>query len=252
MRDIDKFWDTYKDNYGFEEVLSVYRERKAIEFLYKQEARNVLEIGAGFRPLFLNYKEFHKYTVVEPGKKPFEFLSKHTESNSRIECIYGTLEDSFEKLLKYNFDFIVLNGILHEIEEPEIFLNFIYRLMKDKTFVYFSVANAQSVHRLLAKKMGLIQNISDRTSLNLKLEQQVVFDSSSLVKLLMQAMPNIKVKNLGTFFIKPFTNEQMFLAAKAGILNQDIFEGLFRLSEIFPDVGCEIFCVIQKEQGLNG
>jgi hypothetical protein len=100
--------------------------------------------------------------------------------------------------------------------------------------------------------MGLIQNISDRTSLNLKLEQQVVFDSSSLVKLLMQAMPNIKVKNLGTFFIKPFTNEQMFLAAKAGILNQDIFEGLFRLSEIFPDVGCEIFCVIQKEQGLNG
>lgn len=247
-RNIDEYWDTYEENYGFEEVLSVYRERKALNFLYKRQAKNILEIGGGFKPLFLKYKEFHQYTVVEPGKRAFEFISKFAEPNSRIECIYGSLENTFEKLLQYNFDFIVLNGVLHEIEKPEIFLNILSKLMKDETLVYIEVPNAKSFHRVLAKKMGLIQSVFDKTSLNLKLQQQIVFDSSSLVKLLMQAMPNIRVKKLGTFFIKPFTNEQMFLAAKNGILNQDIFEGLFLLSEVFPDDGCELFCVIQKEQ----
>ena len=38
-KDINKYWDKYKEIYSFEEIIKVYREKKAIEFLSRYKAK---------------------------------------------------------------------------------------------------------------------------------------------------------------------------------------------------------------------
>ena len=71
-KDINKYWDKYKEIYSFEEIIKVYREKKAIEFLCKYKAKKILEIGCGFTPGFTKYKDFDSYTVVEPGNDAYK------------------------------------------------------------------------------------------------------------------------------------------------------------------------------------
>ena len=66
-KDINKYWEKYQEIYSFEEVLKSYREKKMLDFLKKYSAKNILEIGCGFTPSFLKYKNFESY-VIEIGR----------------------------------------------------------------------------------------------------------------------------------------------------------------------------------------
>ena len=241
-KDINKYWDDYKTIYSFEEILKIFREKKSLELINEIKPKKVLEIGCGFSPLFDKYKNFKEYTLVEPGEKAYNFVKEKAKDNKNIVCIKNFFEDSYENLCNKEFDYIISTGVLHETPQPAKFLKTIKNLSHSKTEVYLNVPNALSMHRVIAKEMGLIETIYEKTERNILLKQNKIFDRQSLVDLIKDVIPGVKILACKSFFLKPFTHSQMMDCMKYKILNEKIFDGMYRASEYYPDSGCELYC----------
>ena len=245
-KNIDKYWKNYKEIYSFEEILKIYRERKAIECLNLRKPTKILEIGCGFSPLFEEYSEFEEFTVIEPGKKAYDFIKEKSANNKKIKCINDYFENTLDILKGQKFEYISCTGVLHETPTPEVFLETLRKLSNKETYVYLNVPNAFSIHRVIAKEMGLIKNIYQKTERNLFLEQNNIFDRKSLLDLLKKSFKNIEIIECKSFFLKPFTHSQMMDCIDANIINQNIFEGLYTASDYYEDSGCELYCLFRN------
>ena len=145
-KDIDKYWENYQEIYSFEEILKEYRERKILDFLNSKRPKNILEIGCGFRPVFLKYIKFQSYTIIEPGVKAYKNAIKISEKDDRVNCINNFFEKIPQSIIDKPFDCILIPGVLHETENPDYFLHRIGKVMKKDTIVYVNVPNAMSLH----------------------------------------------------------------------------------------------------------
>ena len=241
-KNINKYWNNYKEIYSFEEVLKIYRERKALECINSRKPKKILEIGCGFNPLFEKYTEFEEFTVIEPGEKAYNYIKEKSSNNQKIKCINNYFEDSLDLLKGEEFEYISSTGVLHETPTPKAFLETLRALSNIKTEIYLNVPNAFSMHRVIAKEMGLINNIHQKTERNILLEQNNIFDKKSLIKLLKETFRYIKIIECKTFFLKPFTHSQMMDCIDKKIINENIFEGLYSASDYYSDSGCELYC----------
>ena len=208
MKHINQYWDDYQENYSFEETLRIYREKKALEFVESMNPSSLLEIGCGFTPIFEKYNKFDSCTIIEPGERAFKNALEKSISDSRLTCINSFLENS-QQLEGKKFDCIVSTGVLHETETPDTFLRVIRSLMHESTKVYINVPNSDSFHRVLAREMGLIKSVQDRSDRNILLKQSSIFNMDSLKQLIVDTIPDVKIDACKTFFIKPFTHQQM-------------------------------------------
>jgi 2-polyprenyl-3-methyl-5-hydroxy-6-metoxy-1,4-benzoquinol methylase len=242
---IDKYWNTYQNIYGFEEVLKKYRHRVAIEFLKDLQPRKILEIGCGFNPMFIDYGDFDSYTVVEPGIAPFKHTVQQKKDDVRINCINNFAENEITNLIDNEYDCIILPGVLHEVDNPYKFLNYLGKLCSKETTLYINVPNANSLHRLIAVEMGLIQDIFTHTERNQILEQTVIFNKDTLIEIVESSIVGMKMVEYASFFIKPFTHEQMDLCLKSRIISNEVIEALFLISNCLPDFGSEIKSVFK-------
>lgn len=244
-KNIDKYWNTYKSIYGFENVLKKYRHQVALEFLKELQPLKILEIGCGFNPMFTDYQSFESYTVVEPGEEPFDRMREQIRNDSRIHGFHNFAENEIKELSKNEYDCILLPGVLHEVENPFNFLGSIGNLCNTGTSIYINVPNANSLHRLIAVEMGLIESVFTHTDRNLILEQKTIFNRESLVELVKSSIMGIRLVEFSTFFIKPFTHNQMELFLKSKIIPEEIVEALFSISNLLPNFGSEIKSVFK-------
>lgn len=242
-KSIDAYWDTYKSLYGFESVLKIYRARKILEVMNRYSPKTVLEIGCGYEPSFVDYPEFTQFVAVEPGENAFEHVSSISQSDNRVVALKGRFEEVYGTIPATTFDMVILPGVLHELENVQEVLETISKVSNSNTIFYVNVPNASSMHRLLGLEMGIINAPDQKTSRNVVLEQNKVYSSLTVLEELRAAWPHMTVLESGTFFLKPFTHEQMEAMASDGHLNKEIFEGLYKISHSFPDHGCELFVV---------
>lgn len=243
MRNIEKYGNDYNTKNDFETVQVLYRRKKVLECLHNvSHPRRILEIGCGLEPLFLFYKDFSKYIVAEPCTLFFE-NAQHLAKENNIEsvlCYNDFLENIAAELLDYQFDYIICSSLLHEVENPKLFLQNIYSLCtKNKTIVHINVPNMNSFHRLLAKESGLIKNEHDKSRNNILLQQHTNFDMDML-KSIVQDM-GFKIINSGDYFIKPFTHSQMKQLMDIGFLTNKMLDGLYAMQKYMPNLGSEIF-----------
>ena len=245
-KDIDQYWENYQDIYSFEEILKEYREKKIIEFLKSKRPKNILEIGCGFQPVFVKYIEFESYTIVEPGVKAYENAMKISEKNERVNCINNFFEKISQSLMDRTFDCILIPGVLHETENPDYFLYKIGKVMNKDTIVYVNVPNAMSLHRIIAKEMGIINDIFDKSKRNISLQQTKIFDKKILQEYIKRNIPSAVIEECSSFFLKPFTHNQMMECLESRIINESIIEGLYKSTDVLKDYGCELACVFKK------
>ncbi len=245
-QNINSYWEKYNSIYSFEEVLREYRDKKVLEFLNIKNPSKILEIGCGYNPLFLKYKKFSSYFIIEPGVKPYENACKHSLDRKNVKCINNFLENCIDELSNETFDYIICSGVLHETHTPDSFLKGIGKLMQKRTSVYINVPNANSIHRLIAMEMGIIDNIFEKSDRNKYLSQKEIFDKSKLENIIIKNIPFAKIDECESFFLKPFTHDQMMNSLSKGCINQNIIEGLYKTSKYFPDNGSELYCIFSK------
>ncbi len=250
MRDIDRYSTDYLNSNDFEVYQVKYRRRKVLEYLSKAVHHNVLEIGCGMEPLFKYIAEdkFDKWVTVEPSKLFYDNAYGIAKGFKKIELINDFLEGgNVSKIIVDTFkgkpDVVICTGLLHEVEKPEVLLKAIRTVCDENTEVVLNVPNALSFHRILAVRSGIIKDEHTMSKQNIKLQQHNVFDIKSLTNLV--EINGFKVIKSGSFFVKPFTHEQMQKCINAGILNEKILDGFYNMSNVLPEYGSELFAVCQ-------
>ena len=245
VRDIASYERVYAGS-GFEPVQARMRKRKLLDVLGAWQPRRVLEIGCGSDALFNHYRDFDRFCVVEPGAAFAQQAQDQAGDDARVRIVHAFMEDAGKALEAERFDAIVLSGLLHEVPHCEPLLASVARLCQAGTRIHVNVPNARSLHRLLAREMGLIDALQAISPRQRQLQQQRTFDLDSLVGLCEGA--GFEVLERGSYFIKPFTHDQMSELQRVGMLDERMLAGLYGLERELPGFGSEIFVHLRLGQ----
>lgn len=246
VRDIDKYANDYLEASFLKENVD-YRRRLVLEQLKKYKHDSILEIGCGMFPLFQYLRgSYNQYYIVEPSDV-FADNAKQIagqEYNTHIYVYQSYLEDIVEEIQNIKPDFIICSSLLHKVPDERCLLQAINRIATDETVIHINVPNAMSVHRILAKSAGIIDNIYEKSETQKKLQQRSIYDLNTLKTEVMEC--GFMVLDEGSYFIKPFTHKQMDMMLKSHIIDEQVLEGLWNLIEYFPDNGSEIYVNMRK------
>ncbi len=247
LKDYSKnYSQQYKKKFSFERVLIRNRRQKVLTSIEKHPHKSILEIGCGLDPVFPYCKDFEHYTIVEPSEEFIKHANKLADKKKNITIKCGYFEDVFGSLVgKFEFDFIIMSGILPEVSDPDRLLHAVNEVCQDETVIHINVSNVRSFHRLLAYEMGLIQSLFEKSELGKKLQRNTSFDKEALFKIVEKN--GFKVLSFETYQVKPFTNEQMEKIVKKNIVDMSIMEGLERMIKYLPEMGCEMSVDVKKK-----
>ncbi|MEA5626227.1 methyltransferase domain-containing protein [Nostoc sp. UHCC 0251] len=244
-RNLKKYYEDYL-SLPFEEIQISYRRKKILEYLVTYKAQKICEIGCGLDPLFNYISSFEAIHIVEPIFEFYENAYGMAKSKSNITVHLGKLEENIPSLSKENFDYIVMSSLLHEVENPEDLLISLNQISSANTVIHINVPNAKSFHRILAYEMGLINNIFEKSAIQNKMQQFKTFDLESLKSLVISH--GFSVIESGSYFVKPFTHEQMQKMYAQNILTKEILNGLYLMVKYMPEMGSEIFVNVKANK----
>lgn len=241
MRDIKKYEVEYAVS-DFEQMYQVrYRRKKILEFLDSGEYRRILEVGCGMQSIGSFIQDFDEFTIVEPGSMFIERAKKDLADKSGICFVEGFLEEQIKVLKEKKFDFIIVSSLLHELERPLGLLHAVRDLCTEgQTVVHINVPNSHSLHRILAYESGLIQSVSSKSDRNVQLQQNHVFDLEALAEVV-RSSGDVLIMDKGSYFVKPFSHEQMEKCLNEKIFDERIFDGFYNLIKYIPEMGSEIY-----------
>ena len=232
----------YLTDYGFEKTMVHYRRRVLLEHLAQQKPAVVVEIGCGSELLYESWLQSggraECWLIVEPAK---QFAKRARDSGLShlhvVEDFFENAVDLVRAILPRAPDWVICSGLLHEVPSATGLLAAVTSIMDDATRLHVNVPNAGSLHRRLAKAMGLIVDTRALSTRNLNLLQHRVYDRTSLLADL--AETGLRVIAEGGYLIKPFTHTQMEQCVP--ILGREVMDGLFELGRELPELASEIF-----------
>ena len=246
MRDIKDYTDKYVDE-PFEETMVEIRKRVVIDHYRKYRHKNILEIGCGMDPFFLDVDDYENMVIVEPGESFVDNAQKLAmEQKGDIHIFLGFLEEQVQSIqsLGIDFDYIILSSVLHELDDPQKMLRAIHQLCGTDTIVHINVPNANSVHRLIAIEMGLIEDLHEQSDQMKKMQRRRTYDIDLLKEEVERA--GFTIIDSGSYFVKPFTHLQMQKCLDMGIIDENVIVGLEKLIKYIPQFGAGIYADVRR------
>lgn len=239
---IASYAGAYLGDYGFEAVMVEARQRLLVEFLQRRKPSRVLEAGCGAE--LLSEKAavagvpFACWTIVEPAPEFADIAERFAARDARIEVKRGFFEDV--RRASHGsppYDCVVISGLLGELADPGAVLRAARDAAGASGVVHVNVPNAYSLHRRLARAMGLIDDEHAMSDRNRLLQQHRVYDADTLRRDVEAA--GLRIEETGGYFLKPFTHAQM--ERVTALLGADILPGLWRLGRELPELASEIY-----------
>jgi len=239
---IQSYADAYLGDYGFEAVMVEARQRLALELIAARKPARVLEAGCGADLLCekaaAQGASFAKWTAVEPSAAFVAVAAAYAAKEPRFSVRQGFFEDEAGALGgEAKFDLVLVAGLLGELADPGAVLRAACAACAPDGLVHVNVPNAFSLHRRLARAMGLIKDEHEMTGRNHLLKQHRVYDPASLRADVEAA--GLAVVDAGGYFLKPFTHAQMEEVART--LGTEILPGLWQMGRELPDLASEIY-----------
>lgn len=240
---IKTYAGTYLGDYGFEAVMVEQRQRLILELLAHVRPARILEAGCGADLLCEKAAEagipFRRWVTVEPAPDFAAIAEGYAQREPRLAVRRGFFEDEVGVLLKQEpaFDFVILSGLLGELADPGAVLRAARSAADRSGMVHINVPNAYSLHRRLARAMGLIADEHAMSDRNKALQQHRNYDPASLRADIERA--GLRVREEGGYFLKPFTHAQMEGLRKS--LGDAILPGLWQLGRELPELASEIY-----------
>ena len=185
-------------NSQLEKLYSDSRQSASAIYIKSVRPSSVLEVGCASNPLS-NYlaqmgSSVETLVTLEPNEFFFRQAS-NLQSTGEIHKIFNlSLQDfvATRNQSQNHYDFIVVNCLLQEVDDPEKFLLDIRMLCDRNSLVWISVPNANSIHKILAKSENEFQKSSfgrkwnfTKDSLKLlisDLEGEIQFEQSRILK----------------------------------------------------------------------
>jgi SAM-dependent methyltransferase len=243
-RNIQSYEDAYASDYDFESVQVRFRREAVLRSVHACKPRVVVEIGCGLEPLLPHYlasggADVSTWVVAEPSALFAEAARKVAQQHPALVVYENFFEDVSDQIVRQygHADLVICSGLLHEVADQRALLASIRAVMDGSSRLHVNVPNALSLHRRLAKAMGLIDQFEQFGERNIRLQQHRVYSLETLRDDLYLA--GLSPVNDGGIFMKPFTHAQM--AAVVGLLGQEILPGLAVLGQELPELASEIY-----------
>lgn len=134
------------------------------------------------------------------------------------------------------FDTVVMEHVLEHVAEPVGLLRRARGWLAAGGRILAGVPNAQSIHRLAAVKMGLLNEPGELNSRDIELGHRRVYTSVSLRRDVEAS--GLRVLESGGVFFKPVSNRQI-----EDNWDEKMIEGFHLLGRDFPEHAAEIFVV---------
>ncbi len=241
---IQSYQHVYQEEYGFESVLVAARQRLLLNLLARDVPSIVVEVGCGIDLLYNRVAAaglpIDQWIIVEPSEEFSEIARSAARQAKGLYVVPGFVEDVVPEVMDLCSappNMVLCSGVLHEVPDVRKVLEAIHRILQGGGLLHANVPNSFSMHRRLARAMGLIANEKELTERNKALAQFRVFDRESLKEALEAS--GFAIEDQGGYFIKPFTHAQM--QAIRPILTTDILDGLWMLGRELPELASEIY-----------
>lgn len=240
---IKTYAGAYLGDYGFEAVMVEARQRLILELLAHRRPARILEAGCGASLLCEKAVAadcpFRRWVVVEPAADFAGIAERFAAGESRCAVRQGFFEDEVSALLEQEepFDFVIVSGLLGELADPGAVLRAARTAAGTTGTVHVNVPNAYSLHRRLARAMGLITDEHAMSDRNKALQQYRNYDRDTLRADVERA--GLSVREEGGYFLKPFTHAQMESVTES--VGAAIIPGLWQLGRELPDLASEIY-----------
>lgn len=243
-RDIQAYEAAYSSDYDFELVQVKYRREAVLRSLHARKPSHVVEIGCGLEPLLPHYiasggAGIARWVVAEPSDRFAQAARTVAEDRPEMVVRQGFFEDLAERIVEESgqADMVICSGLLHEVPDQMRLLRAISMVMRPEALLHVNVPNAGSLHRQLAKAMGLIGDLRQMSARNIQLQQHRVYSLDTL-RADLDAV-GLRSTRHGGILLKPFTHGQM--QAVIASVGDHILPGLGKLGEEFPELASEIF-----------
>ncbi len=235
-RDLEKYLADFQ-GLAFEGRQSFYRQKFCIDFLNSKSVfKNVIEVGCGSSSIFKNVS-FQKETIVDPIYE-FTQIAASDLANKCTRIFNCRVEDL---QCEERFDLVIASCLLHEVEDPSLFLKSLSNILAPGGSLYVDVPNARSLHRFVAVETGYLENIYSKSSTQIKMQQSgIVFDKQKLTEILEDN--GFLIVECGGYFVKPFHHEKMQALLDNGIFTEADLLSFYKLGTILNDFESEIFC----------
>ena len=99
------------------------------------------------------------------------------------------------------YDLLLALHVLDHVDDPIESLTLLAEWLNESGTIVVLVPNKNSIHRILAKGMGLIKNLDDLSARDLQVGHRRVYDLESLKRDVSNA--GFKVEAQSVFFLKP-------------------------------------------------
>ncbi len=219
------------------------------ERLYAMKSRAAFE---GFRPWFQKgsalelgcadgemtqwiAREFSTITIVDGSQK---FLSQVQErlSSSELQKKCSLVHSLFEEFeTEQRFDQIFLCHVLEHLENPKLVLQKIKKLLSPNGHLFILVPNADSIHRYIGVKMGLLPERHALNEQDITLGHFRVYNMDRLISEVEEC--GFHVLNESGVMLKPLSNRQM------ESWDEKLQRAFIELGRDFPRLSSEITLV---------
>ena len=215
-----------------------YRRTLVLERLTHHRPRTIVELGCGADLQAQGYSDaggrWNDWLIVEPSQTFADQARASTLPNLRV--VQGFFEDVADRVPR-QIDVLLCSGLLHEVPDSDRLVSAMCRQMTPETILHVNVPNAASMHRQLARTMGLIDDVKAISPRNASLQQPRVYDLRDLTAQLERH--GLAITATGGHLVKPFTHKQM--EPLVGALGRDVMNGLYGLGKDMPELASEIF-----------
>ena len=236
LEDIAKNYDAMHEDWKSLEEAVRFKEFSNLISFCDEECKTVIEFGLGdgvFTRMLCDY--FGHVTGVDAAQTTIDLLKpRFRQSNITLQQSYIEDYNSDEK-----YDVIVMSHILEHLTDPVTALRNIKCLMHEKSILYISVPNANSIHRLVATKMELLESPDSLNQRDIDLGHQIVFHPNNF-KTTVEAAGLI-INHFGGVMIKPLANSQI-----STDWSREMVEGFIALGDDLPELCGDIFVVAKQ------
>ena len=210
-------------------------DKQLIRFRYESfnhffQGESCLELGPadGQMTRFL-IKDFKKLTVVEGS---LDLLNEIHDYDNLVK-VHSLFEDFQPNEL---FDTIILEHILEHVEDPIALMKIVKKWLSPNGKLFLGVPNGNSIHRLAAVKMGLLEEPCQLNSRDISLGHRRVYTQETFKKDIIAS--GLTIHEIGGVFFKPLSNGQI-----ENNWDEKMIQGFFELGKDFPEFAAEIFVV---------
>lgn len=217
---------------GLDGIITVYIFNSIVEHF---TGKNALELGCrGGRMTALLASVCDTLDVVE-GSKIFLDRAKENVWANNVEYHFSLFESFYTS--KYFTDIILVGGLDHS-EVPKALLKKFSKMIDPQGAIHIIVTNAESMHRRLGVKMGILRTPSELTDRDRWHGVTRVYDSVTLRHEIEDA--GLIVTHFSGIFIKPLATGQL-----VG-LGQEVLDALYDIGKDLPQWCSYIYMRAQK------